>query len=322
MLIFRTIRRGNKRILRLLSVIFPVIAATSVHAQQLYVTSGTLSTAIVALNPTTGFSPTIAIANGITDGNIAVGPDGSIYQSDITNSLIWKYNANGTRQSFAATGGTDWGITVGPDGTLYYGNYLTGSVYKVDTAGNTTLLAHLFDGGGTQPSRLTLLHMGTDGNLYTTQYSGFTPNSNVVWKVDMAGNVTQVASGFGMGFQATAQNHAGDLFVTAWLSNEVYKINKSGFVSEFLNIDRPVDMVFDNTDNMFLTANGAVYEILAGTNSPVAVFTGFSDPQSLAFSQAAQTPESGTYGLLFSTCVAGCFSAVKRWKLRHTKING
>src|SRR6266540_3392491 len=114
---------------------------------------------------------------------IALGPDGSLYIADHTNSRIRRIGPNSIITTVAGDGGGlryPSGVAVGPDGTLYIAGNYTNRVYRVGPDGTLSTVAgtspsgwysggYSGDGGpasAAQVNRPWGVAVGPDGSLY------------------------------------------------------------------------------------------------------------------------------------------------------------
>lgn len=165
-------------------------------------------------------------------GDIAVGPDGSIFAyTGMNRNHIVKIDADGIIHTYAGkdrTGGNPTGdggpalqatlgkqingMTVGPDGSLYFAligdSHPAGYIRKIDPNGIITTIAGVHynytatdsgDGGPASQARLTALIdllLGPDGSLYFSEWAGGVNGWKArVRKIDPNGIVTTVVGG-------------------------------------------------------------------------------------------------------------------------------
>lgn len=119
-----------------------------------------------------GNTPTVVASTGMVDPIEGVfGDDGNLYVTDYNNAAaggwIKKVTPGGTVTNFVAVANPG-PITRDLAGNLYVGEYFSERILKVTPAGVVTVYV-ASAGAGT---RLTMLHMDTDGTLYAGMLTG------------------------------------------------------------------------------------------------------------------------------------------------------
>jgi hypothetical protein len=135
-----------------------------------------------------------------------------------------------------------------------------------------------------------------------------------VYSVSGGGSASLFASvSFMSGFAAIDFDHAGNAFVSD-ASGAILKITPGGAPSTFLTGYNISDLVLDDADNIYFTANNSVY--VSTPAGVVNVFaTGFSNPTSITL--ATSVPEPATLAAVFGVLAlvaVGC----ARWFRRRT----
>ncbi len=155
----------------------------------------------VAGNGTAGYSgdggPATSASLSTDTRALAVGPDGTLYITDILNLRVRRVRTDGIIETFAGNGGFfpigdggpatqaslagPWGIAVGPDGSVYINDTFRYTIRKVDVNGIITTIAGTEntpgttgDGGPATQARLLEavgLTVRTDGTLYIGGYN-------------------------------------------------------------------------------------------------------------------------------------------------------
>jgi len=200
-----------------------------------------------------------------------------------------------------------------------------GVVYKIDTAGNYTVLHNFNDGTNEGVSPYAGVIRDDAGTLYGTTYYGGAHNDGVVYKLDAAGNYTELHSFGGKGdgqypHAGVTMDAAGNLYGTTQgggTANHgvVYKLDPAGsetVLYSFLGgadggnpdggvVRDPSGNLYGTTQNFGAANYGVVFEVdPSGHETVLHTFTGTPDG---ADSWAGLVRDPA--GNLFGTTIAG-----------------
>jgi streptogramin lyase len=113
---------------------------------------------------------------GLTVTSIAPGPDGNVWFTDQSSSMVRSMSPTGASTTYPFSGGPNVGMTAGPDGNMWIAS---GNVTKLQLDGGTTTYA-------VPGANAIAITSGPDGNLWFTE-----PFANDVGRVTPAGTVTE-----------------------------------------------------------------------------------------------------------------------------------
>ncbi|MGH8974160.1 MAG: DUF7594 domain-containing protein, partial [Acidimicrobiia bacterium] len=226
---------------------------TDNHRARRIDTSGRITT--IAGTGTAGFSgdggpATSARLN--TPHGIAVDAAGNVYIADPPNQRIRKVDTTGRITTVAGNGNRGYngdgipatsarlnypkGVEIGPDGLLYIADNNNHRVRKVDAAGIIRTVAGTGtaglsgDGGPATAARLyepRNVVFGPDGSLYIVDQV-----NDRIRRVDTAGTITTLASGFGLA-RDVAADAAGNVYVADESHKKIYRIDTARRIYTF-----------------------------------------------------------------------------------------
>ncbi|MCC7415514.1 MAG: gluconolaconase [Acidobacteria bacterium] len=186
--------------------------------------------------------------------SMAFGPDGLLYVSSRFEGTVYRVMPDGAVEPFATHLGVACGLAFAVDGTLFVGDR-SGSLFKVDRQGRADAFASL-------PGSIAAFHLavGPDGLLYAT---GPTLSTyDVVYKVDAAGAVTTVYSGFGRP-QGIAFDPHGALVVAEALagSSGLYRLSEDGEPRLVVSAPGVIGLAFGRDGSLIVCSGDTAYRM-------------------------------------------------------------
>ena len=152
---------------------------------------------------TEGALPLAPLLQG-TDGNLYGTLSVGGFLSPVQYGSVFRLTDSGALTVLHAFGGTDGaspatGLVQTPDGSIYgltnstyvFGVQVTGTVFQIDSSPALSTLHRFGWQDGTDPAYLL---QASDGYIYGTTSSGGTDNLGTVFRMDLAGNVTELHS--------------------------------------------------------------------------------------------------------------------------------
>ena len=146
-----------------------------------------------------------------------IGPDGHIYQSNISGGTISRVTPEGNVSSFATGLSGPVGLIFDREGFLYSANCSDNTIKRIDSEGNVTVFA-----SGTMFSCPNGITIDNSGNLYVANFS----NDNVI-KITPEGETSVFASqpGNNNGHITFFNNR---LYVVARAAHQIYEFDLQG----------------------------------------------------------------------------------------------
>jgi uncharacterized repeat protein (TIGR03803 family) len=249
------------------------------------------------------------------------GTGGVVYMLDTANNYTVLYNFKGGTDGSSP----ESGVIRDPAGNLYgttvYGGTANeGVVYRVDPAGQETVL-YSFTGGADGGRPYAGVIRDSAGNLYGTNYGGFTSGYGVVYKLDTAGNLTVLHSftggtDGGFPYAGVIRDSAGNLYGTTFAGGStanagvVYKLDPTGRQTVLYTFTGGSDggwpwagVIRDSAGNLYGTTYwggpagaGVVYKLdTAGQETALYAFTGGADGAE-PFGGVIRDPAGNLYG--------------------------
>jgi sugar lactone lactonase YvrE len=200
-------------------------------------------------------------ADGVeTPDDLAFGPDGSLYWTEIATGQVGRRTPDGTFSSVAQLPAGVNPITFSPDGRLFVGLCLLGAgLFEVDPTGNAPPRSiREFPGERCGSNGFDI---GPDGLLYGTRFF----ESQVV-SIDVdSGEMLTVADGFSVP-SAAKFDHAKRLHVIDMDRGELVRVDiATGRKQRVARVPRNTDnLVFDATDRLYISGadDGGIREVL------------------------------------------------------------
>lgn len=221
---------------------------------------------IVVMDPRNGkilerYGPEAGVLN---PDDVAFGPDGSLYWTDLGTGEVGRRTPNGTvSKQFVARGVNP--IAFSEDGRLFVAQAFFGDgLYELDPNLNNPPTAIIAD-TGTPPflTQLNGMDFGPDGRLYAPQ-----PWLGRIVAIDVdTASVSLVAEGLPAP-SAVDFDSQGNLYAAMNLNGDIARIDlATGTSTVVAKVPPAVDNIaFDSADHLFVSQaeSGAVYEILRG----------------------------------------------------------
>lgn len=198
---------------------------------------------------------------------IATGPDGSLWFTEILIDRIGKITTSGVVTEYSAgipSSSQTEGITAGPDGNVWFtetpqGSSTVNRVAKITPAGVVTE----YSAGIAANSLVSGIAAGPDGNLWFTEQYG-----NSIGKITTSGVVTVYSAGispFAEPFKI-APGPDGNLWFTEVNVNKIGKITTAGAVTEYSGSSTaPYAIAAGPDGNLWFTGDGVTKMTTTGT---------------------------------------------------------
>jgi virginiamycin B lyase len=216
-------------------------------------------------------------AGGALQG-IALGPDGSLWFTQVNREAIGRISTNGTITHYTGAGiDFPYGIAAGPDGALWFTNLRNpGSIGRITTGGAVT---NYTDPGIDEPTNITT---GPDGALWFTSL-----DHDYIGRITTGGTVTTFVDPPSMyGVSDLTAGPDGALWFTYVDNSSVGRITTSGNISHF-SLDGSIATAIapgpdgalwftDPNDNAVgrISTTGDVTRYPVGQNSPTDIVQG------------------------------------------------
>ncbi len=242
--------------------------------------------AIAAVDPDSGEILELwGQAEGVlSPDDIAFGPDGSAYWTDIAHGSVGRRSPDGTSSVVAALGPGVNPVTVSDDGRLFVSQcFMDDKLYEIDI--RDTGDARLISGDLGPGCGLNGMDWNpADGKLYGPRWF-----ERTVVRLDVdTGEIETVAEGFGVP-AAVKFDSRGRLHVLDALRGQVVRVDLDGGGQEVVGTLRPGldNLAFDSDDGLFVSSysDGSVVEVLSPTENRTVIEGGLSMPGGLAFHQ-------------------------------------
>lgn len=221
---------------------------------------------IVVMDPRNGrilerYGPDAGVRN---PDDLAFGPDGSLYWTDLGTGEVGRRQPDGTvTKQFVGMGVNP--ITFSEDGRLFVAQAFFGDgLYELDPDLQAPPIAIIADSGRPPfPAQLNGMDFGPDGLLYAPQ-----PWLGRIVAIDVDNaSLTVVAEGLAAP-AAVDFDSQGNLYAAMNLTGEIVRMDRAtGAFTVIAKVPPAVDnMAFDSADGLFVSQaeSGAVYEILPG----------------------------------------------------------
>ena len=251
----------------------------------LYVAS-VVTPAVAAIDPESGEILELwGQAEGVqSPDDIAFGPDGSAYWTDIAHGTVGRRSPDGTSSVVADLGPGVNPVTVSDDGRLFVSQcFMDDKLYEVDPEGMDE--PRLINGDLGPGCGLNGMDWNTaDGKLYGPRWF-----LQEVVRVDVeSGEVETVAAGFGVA-AAVKFDSQGRLHVLDALRGEVVRVDLDSGDQEVVGTLQPGldNLAFGPGDRLFVSsyADGSVVEVLSPTENRTVIEGGLSMPGGVGLHQ-------------------------------------
>jgi sugar lactone lactonase YvrE len=216
--------------------------------------------------------------NFLEPDDLVLGPDGSIYISDVTEGTIKQYTPQGQLNLILSGLSSPEGMAFLPDGSLVIAEQGNNRLIRYDFQ-SKTLLPFL-----DLPNRTN--NLGVDGIIFdgTNLIVPDSPNGTVLEVSVDTKTVRQLASGLVRPTGAWAEPD-GNLLIADEYGNAVMRLHTDGTLEKIADFSIPDDVIEDANGNIFVVTLGdnAVHVITAQNKEDVILVNGLADPQGLIF---------------------------------------
>ena len=255
-------------------------------------------TATIVRTPTPAplnFSPQVIVLaeNFLEPDDLVLGPDGSIYISDVREGTVKAYTPDGQLNLILSGLRAPEGMAFLPDGSLVVAEQGMNRLVRYDFQ-SKTLLPFLDLINRTD-------NLGVDGILWdgANLIVPDSPNGTIL-EVSADGKfVRQLASGLARPTGVWREPN-GDLLIPDENSNAVFRLHPDGALEKVADLSVPDDLIEDTNGNIFVVTLGdnAVHA-LTGSQDVILV-SGLKDPQGIIFDTNGNliVTDSGNHRLL------------------------
>ena len=212
--------------------------------------AATASHAHAAANP--GFTEFPLTSGYDRPLEIALGPDGNLWFTELTGPNIGRITTAGTITEFPVPSNSSFlqtgGMVAGPDGNMWFTDTGNNSIGQITMAGVITEFAIPTANTGTR-----FITLGPDGNLWFTEN-----NTDKVGRITTSGTITEYSISTGSGVQFITSGPDGNLWFTEQSIDKVGRITPTGTFTEFAMASgsQPWGIVAGPDGNMWITENG------------------------------------------------------------------
>ncbi|HEX2697315.1 MAG TPA: NHL repeat-containing protein [Anaerolineales bacterium] len=251
-------------------------------------TAITASTSTPTIIPTQSPIPTIIsnpqiviLADNLPEpDDLLLGPDGSIYISDVGDETIRRYRPDGNLEVVLSGLNEPEGMVILPDGSLVIAEQGTNRLIRYDLV-NRTLQPFLNLQNQTN-------QLGVDGLAFDAQTQTIivpdSPNGTIL-RVSIDGqSVTQIASGFARPTGAWVEAD-GSILVVDENGNSLNRIHRGGSIEKLADLSIPDDVIEDASGNIFVNTIGdnAIHLVSSATHQDTILISDIVDPQGIIF---------------------------------------
>jgi len=212
--------------------------------------------------------------------DLLLGPDGSIYISDVQDQTVKKYTPDGNLYTVISGLSEPEGMVMLPDGSLIIAEQGMNRLVRYDPATKalTPFLA----------LRNTTHQDGVDGIAYDAKTQTIivpdSPNGTVL-RVSLDGKtVSAMAHGLARPTGAWVEAD-GSVLVVEENGNALDRIRTDGSVQMLAHLETPDDVIEDDQGNIFVNTlgDGAIHMLSVVTNKDTILISGLIDPQGITF---------------------------------------
>ena len=241
-------------------------------------------TPIITISPITPHPQIVVLATNLPEpDDLLLAPDGSIYQSDVGDGIIWRYTKDNGAQIYLSGFNEPEGMVILPDGSLIIVEQRKNRLVRYDPTSRTlTTFLNL---------RNTTDQMGVDGialddhnpNVPTLIVPD-SPNGTVL-RVSLDGKtVTKIASGFVRPTGAWVEPD-GSILISDEYGNSLDRIRLDDTVEKLATLPTPDDVVEDAAGNIFVSTLGdnAIHLISFATKQNSILISDIIQPQGIIF---------------------------------------
>jgi streptogramin lyase len=185
-----------------------------------------------------------SLPSGSSPFQIASGPDGNLWFTDVGTGKIGKITISGAVTEYATENNEPEGITSGPDNNLWFASHASAYVNRITTSGTVTKYA-LASG---HPEGIVT---GPDGNLWFT-------NGAKIGKITTSGTITEYTLTVGSSVGSITTGPDGNLWYGNSGKNKIGKITTSGTITEYSLPagSNPYGITSGPDGNLWFTDNG------------------------------------------------------------------
>lgn len=178
--------------------------------------------------------------SGFLAVGVAFNSQGVLFASDFAGGNIYRYDANGTRVTFASDAGNPGHLVFDSLGNLYATSRdNSGNLYKFSPDGTKSIFA---SGLGYDAAGLAIDH---NGNIFVAN------GQHEVFKISATGNMSLFAGNLGDPL-SVAVDGEGYVYVGSYVSSEIRRFTPDGSQSTvFASVLNPQCLAFDSTGNLF-----------------------------------------------------------------------
>jgi sugar lactone lactonase YvrE len=231
------------------------------------------------ISPLNLHPPVVILADDFLEpDDLVLGPDGSVYISDVRAGTIKQYTQDGRLNLILSGLSSPEGMAFLPDGSMVIAEQGTNRLLRYDFATNTvTPFLDLVN----QTSNLGVDGIFWNGSELIVPDS---PNGTVLAVSVDGSSVRQLASGFARPTGAWAEAD-GDLLIADENGNAIVRLHPDGSLEQVANVSVPDDVVADSNGNIFVVTIGdnALHVITAQDKQDIILVSGLIDPQGIIF---------------------------------------
>lgn len=238
----------------------------------------------------------VVLANNLPEpDDLVLGPDGSIYISDVTAGTIQQYTPDGQLNRILSNLSSPEGMAFLPDGSMIIAEQGKNRLIRYDF--QIQSLTPFLD----LPNQT--VNLGVDGILWdgTNLIVPDSPNGTVLEVSSDGRTVHQLVSGLTRPTGAWMEP-TGSLLIADEYGNAVFRLQPDGTLEKITDFSIPDDVIADADGNIFVITLGddAVHVLMAGTHQDMILVSGLNQPQGIIFDADGNliVTDSGNHRLL------------------------